>query len=77
MPAPKARATMVSRTKPSTRDKRVIELTAASDFSRFIGPDRIECATAVTFHLPTGSATACKDGEFSRAAAGQASKRRC
>ncbi|MNP24091.1 hypothetical protein D3C76_1168340 [compost metagenome] len=36
MPAPNMRATMVSRTKPSTRDTMVMELTAASDLSRFM-----------------------------------------
>ncbi|MNP25916.1 hypothetical protein D3C76_1187430 [compost metagenome] len=36
MPAPNMRATMVSRTKPSTREIMVMELTAASDLSRFI-----------------------------------------
>ncbi|RMO12558.1 hypothetical protein ALQ46_102331 [Pseudomonas savastanoi pv. phaseolicola] len=36
IPAPKVRAMMVSRAKPRTRETMVIELTAASDLSRFI-----------------------------------------
>ena len=36
IPAPKMRATIASRAKPSTRENMVIELTAASDFKRFI-----------------------------------------
>src|SRR5690606_38587706 len=35
-PAPNTRAMMVSRTKPSTRESRVMELTAARDLSRFM-----------------------------------------
>src|SRR5690606_5823544 len=35
-PAPKMRAMMVSRTKPSTRESMVMELTAARDLSRFM-----------------------------------------
>jgi len=43
IPAPKIRATIASRAKPSTRENMVIELTAASDFKRFIN---------VLFHNP-------------------------
>ncbi|MNO98646.1 hypothetical protein D3C76_903940 [compost metagenome] len=50
MPAPKTRARMVSRTKPSTREIMVIELTAARDLSRFIekihAKGRGRCQTA-------------------------------
>ncbi|CSS38474.1 Uncharacterised protein [Shigella sonnei] len=37
IPAPKILATIASRAKPSTRENMVIELTAASDFNKFIG----------------------------------------
>ena len=36
IPAPNTLATMASRAKPSTRENMVIELTAASDFNKFI-----------------------------------------
>ncbi|BDA93262.1 hypothetical protein E5AUHO_08510 [Citrobacter freundii] len=36
IPAPKILATIASRAKPSTRENIVIELTAASDFNKFI-----------------------------------------
>ena len=43
-PGAKTLATMASRAKPSTRENMVIELTAASDFNKFIN---------VKFHNPT------------------------
>jgi hypothetical protein len=65
IPAPKTLATMASRAKPSTRENMVIELTAASDFNKFINVNfhnhtakrlqsrRNECPTALRLRRPS------------------------